>query len=92
MRGVPGNSASVCRPSCRNAIKPSFTVLLNLVDEVYSIQLSDTERARDLVLSKRRLSLRDAIHVAVMERNGIKRILSFDSGFDSVSGLTRIFE
>jgi predicted nucleic acid-binding protein len=76
----------------RDAIKPSFTVLLNLVDEVYSIQLSDTERARDLVLSKRKLSARDAIHVAVMERNSVKRILSFDSGFDSLSRLTRISE
>jgi len=76
----------------RDAIKSSFTLLLNLVDEVYSIQLSDTERARDLVLSKRKLSARDAIHVAVMERTGAKRILSFDSGFDSVSGLTRISE
>ena len=76
----------------RDAIKPSFTVLLNLVDEVYSIQLSDNERARDLVLSKRKLSARDAIHVAVMGRNGVKRILNFDSGFDSLSGLTRISE
>jgi len=67
-------------------------VLPNLVDEVCSIQLSDNERARDLVLSKRRLSARDAIHVAVMERNGVKRTLSFDSGFDSLSGLTRISE
>ena len=76
----------------RDAIKPSFTALIGLVDEVYSIQLSDAERARDLVLGKRKLSARDAIHVAVMERNGIKRILSFDSGFDTVSGLTRISE
>ena len=76
----------------RDAIKPSFAVLLDLVDEVYAIQLSDAERARDLVLGKRRLSARDAIHVAVMERNGIKRILSFDSGFDSISGLARISE
>ena len=76
----------------RDAIKPSFSTLLDLVDEVYSIQLSDAERARDLALGKRKLSARDAIHVAVMERNGIKRILSFDSGFDSVSGLTRIAE
>jgi len=67
-------------------------VLPNLVDEVYSIQLSDNEHARDLVLSKRKLSARDAIHVAVMERNSVKRILSFDSGFDSLSGLTRISE
>ena len=76
----------------RDAIKPSFTVLLDLVDEVYSIQLTDAERARDLVLGKRKLSARDAIHVAVMERHGIKRVLSFDSGFDGVPGLTRIAE
>ena len=76
----------------RDAIKPSFVTLLSLVDEVHSIQLSDVERAQDLVLGKRKLSARDAIHVAVMERNGIKRILSFDSGFDTVSGITRISE
>ena len=76
----------------RDAIKPSFTVLLDLVDEVFSIQLTDAERARDLVLGKRKLSARDAIHVAVMERNGIKRVLSFDYGFDGVPGLTRIAE
>ena len=76
----------------RDAIKPSFVTLLSVVDEVYSMQLSDAERAQDLVLGKRKLSARDAIHVAVMERSGIKRILSFDSGFDTVSGLTRIYE
>jgi uncharacterized protein len=76
----------------RDGIKPSFAVLLDLVDEVYPIQLSDAERARDLVLSKRKLSARDAIHVAVMERNGIKRILSFDAGFDGISGLVRVTE
>ena len=76
----------------RDAIKPSFQVLTDLVDEVYPLQLSDAERARDLVLGKRKLSARDAIHIAVMERNGIKRILSFDSGFDGISGLARITE
>ena len=54
--------------------------------------IPDTERARDLVLSKRKLSAGDAIHVALMERNGVKGILSFASGFDSLSGLTRISE
>jgi uncharacterized protein len=76
----------------RDAIKPSFAALLELVDEVYSVQLSDAERARDLVLGKQKLSARDALHVAVMERNGINRILSFDVGFDSISSLTRIAE
>jgi len=76
----------------RDAIKPSFAVLLDLVDDVYSIQLSDTERARGLVLGKRKLSAHDAIHLAMMERNEIKRILSFDSGFDGISGVVRIAE
>ena len=67
-------------------------MLLDLVDDVYSIQLSDTERARDLVLGKRKLSAHDAIHLAMMERNEIKRILSFDSGFDGISGVVRIAE
>jgi predicted nucleic acid-binding protein len=76
----------------RDAINPSFTLLLNLVDEVYGIELSDAERARDLVLGRRKLSARDAIHVAVMERKGVKRILSFDSGFDGIPGLNRVAE
>ncbi len=76
----------------RDAIKPAFAALLAVIDDVYPIQLSDTERARDLVLGKRKLSARDAIHIAVMERTGINRILSFDTGFDSVSGVTRITE
>lgn len=50
----------------------------------------DVERARELVLGRRGMSARDAIHVAVMEREGITRIMSFDAGFDDVPGLTRI--
>ena len=76
----------------REAIRPAFNALLAIVDTVYSIELSDVERARDLVLAKRKLSARDAIHVAVMEREAIKRIMSFDTDFDSVSGITRIYE
>jgi predicted nucleic acid-binding protein len=56
------------------------------------MQLSGAERARDLVLSKRKVSARNAIHVPEMERNGIKRILSFDCGFDGISGLVRVTE
>ena len=76
----------------REAIRPAFQTLLAIVDTVYSIELSDVERARDLVLAKRKLSARNAIHVAVMEREAIKRIMSFDTDFDSVSGITRIYE
>ena len=44
------------------------------------------------MLGKLKLSARDALHRAVMERNGIKLIMSFDVAFDNLPGLTRIFE
>ena len=76
----------------REAIGPAFDALLAVVEAVYSIELLDVERARDLVIGKRKLSARDAIHVAVMERHGVKRIMSFDARFDTISGITRIYE
>ena len=74
----------------RDAIKPAFDVLLGVVEEVYPIELADVERARTLLNSRRRLSARDALHLAVMERNGIGRILTFDSGFDRIPSIHRI--
>lgn len=74
----------------RDAIQPAFEALLGIVDEVYPIELPDADRAKDLVLGTRQVSARDALHLAVMERRGIARILSFDSGFDGVPGVVRI--
>jgi hypothetical protein len=37
-------------------------------------------------------SARDAIHIAIMERHGIQRIMSFDRDFDRWPGLTRIHQ
>ena len=45
--------------------------------------------ARTIVLGHPRLSARDAIHLAVMERNGVSTILSFDAGFDGFPGISR---
>lgn len=56
----------------------------------FTVELDDALRARDLVLRLPELSARDAIHVAVAERMGVTRILSFDRGFDSVEGLDRV--
>ncbi len=52
------------------------------------MEREDVERARRLVQTTR-LSARDAVHVAIMRRRGITRILSFDRGFDEVEGITR---
>jgi uncharacterized protein len=74
----------------RDAIQPALDALLGVVDEVFPIALADVERAKSIVLGKRRLSARDAIHIAVMQREDISRILTFDAGFDAVPGVTRL--
>ncbi len=74
----------------RDAIQPTFDALLGVADEVFPIELADAEAAKGVVLGVNRLSARDAIHVAVMRRRGIERILTFDAGYDGVPGVTRL--
>jgi predicted nucleic acid-binding protein len=74
----------------RDAIQPAFEALLGVADEVFSIELADVDRAKAIVLGNSRLSARDALHLAVMERHGVSRIMSFDSGFDGFPGITRV--
>jgi uncharacterized protein len=74
----------------REAIQPAFDVLLGVVDDVLAIDLADAQSAKDILLRYEVLSARDAIHVAVMQRNGIERIMSFDRGFDSHPGVERV--
>jgi predicted nucleic acid-binding protein len=75
----------------RHDIQPTFDALLNAVDEVLPVDRAVGERAKQIVLAYHRLSARDAVHLAVMERHGIERILSFDTGFDGFPGFTRLF-
>ncbi len=74
----------------RDAIQPAFDALLSVVDEVLPVDHKAVERAKQIVLEYRRLSARDAVHLAIMEKHRIERILSFDSGFDSFPGITRL--
>lgn len=74
----------------RDAIQPAFDVLLGVVDDVWGVDRRAVERAKAIVLEREQLSARDALHVALMERNGVTRIASFDSGFDSLPGLERL--
>ena len=76
--------------NCRDAIQPAFDALLGVADQVVAVDRAVIERAKQIVLKYRRLSARDAVHLSVMEHNGIKQILSFDSGFDSFPGITRL--
>jgi predicted nucleic acid-binding protein len=74
----------------REAIRPAFDALLGVVDEVFDIGRADVDRAKDLVLARPRLTARDALHAAVMARERVTRIFSFDAGFDELPGITRI--
>jgi len=74
----------------RDAIEPAFDTLRGIVDEVLAVQEADVFAAKDLVYTHRQLSARDALHVAVMRRNEIADVLSFDRGFDAMMGITRL--
>lgn len=74
----------------RDAIQPAFDALLGLVDEVLSVDQGAVERAKQIVLGYRQISARDAVHLSVMEQNGIHQILSFDTGLDVFPGITRL--
>jgi predicted nucleic acid-binding protein len=76
--------------NCRDAIQPAFDALLGIVDQVLPVDRAVAERAKEIVQGHRRLSARDAVHLAVMEHHGIERILTFDSGFDGFPGITRL--
>jgi len=61
-----------------------------IADEVLAVDRATAERAKEIVMGRRQMSARDAVHLAVMEQHGIKRILSFDSGFDGFPGIIRL--
>ncbi|MBA2577412.1 MAG: type II toxin-antitoxin system VapC family toxin [Euzebyaceae bacterium] len=73
-----------------DAIQSAFDALLGVVDEVLPVHLVDIGRAKEIVMGASRLSARAALHVAIMEANGIRRILTFDAGFDAQPGLERL--
>jgi predicted nucleic acid-binding protein len=74
----------------RDAIEPAFAAILAVVDDVLPIERVEVERARRFLETTSRLSARDAVHLAVMERHGIDRVMSFDLGFDGIPGIVRI--
>jgi predicted nucleic acid-binding protein len=78
---------SIARP---DAIQPAFNALLGVVDQVFSVDQGAVERAKQIVFGHKAFSARDAVHLAIMQIHDIKRILSFDRGFDSFPGITRL--
>lgn len=71
-------------------IESSFEVLRDVVEDVLAVEEADVFAAKDLIHAHRGLTARDALHIAVMRRRQITEILSFDSGFDEIGGITRL--
>ncbi|MFQ5744973.1 MAG: type II toxin-antitoxin system VapC family toxin [Acidobacteriota bacterium] len=74
----------------RGAIDDCFALLDSLVHQVYPITKADAERARHIAHGQHRLSGRDCLHIAVMERYGLTHILTCDTDFDLWAGVTRL--
>lgn len=49
---------------------------------------SDVDNARELLATHGRLSSRDALHIAVMQRFQIREIATWDKGFVGIEGIT----
>lgn len=59
--------------------------------DVLPVTLADMQRAFDLVARYgTRIRSRDAVHAATMLNNGLTRIISTDTHFDHIEGITRI--
>jgi uncharacterized protein len=66
-----------------------YDLFVQLCPEVLPITLADTDRARQLLLSTKGISARDALHAAVMLNHSLSLIATHDGGFDSVEGVQR---
>ena len=73
-----------------DAIDAAFESLDAITDEVLAFAMPEIRAARALIDSTGGLSARDALHVAIMQKAGVNRILSFDDGFDACTGIDRL--
>lgn len=73
-----------------DALPVALQVARDLVDAVFPIGEGQVMRAAEIVRSPLGLSARDALHIAVMEEHGIRRILTFDSAFERWPGIERM--
>ncbi len=75
----------------REAIGPAFQAILEIADDVFPVEKADVLRAGEIVQNPSLFSARAAVHIAVMEHQGIRSILSFDADFDHWPGLSRLY-
>jgi predicted nucleic acid-binding protein len=67
-----------------------YDLFVRLCHSVLPVTLADTDRARLLLASGAGVSVRDAIHAAVMLNNNVQEIATFDAGFDRLPDIRRL--
>ena len=67
-----------------------YDLFVEICPVVLPVTLADTDRARWLLPESTGLSVRDAMHAAVMLNNEVTEIASFDEGFDRIAGIKRV--
>lgn len=67
-----------------------YDLFAQLCSKVLPVTLADTDRARAMLPALDDVSVRDAIHAAVMLTNGVTKIATFDQGFDRIPGIRRL--
>ena len=61
-----------------------------MADRVEPVHVADVECAAGLADAHQQLSSRDLLHAAVMQRLGLRHIISADAGFDPLPGIERL--
>ena len=67
-----------------------YDLFVALCPVILPVTLADTDRARDLIGAGAGVSVRDAVHAAVMLNNDVSEIATFDTGFDAIDGIRRM--
>ncbi|MEX2236808.1 MAG: type II toxin-antitoxin system VapC family toxin [Dehalococcoidia bacterium] len=73
----------------RRALQDFLTLMSGRIESVYQADVVTAARLADRYAPARPQS-RDLFHVAVMQRLGVREIVSTDTGFDSIPDVTRI--
>ena len=79
-----------CSMHRADAIRAVFDALHGVVDDVCAVKLAGVERAEVFMLAVPSFSARRAVHVAIMQRRGVRRVISLDAGFDAFPWVKRI--
>ena len=67
-----------------------FDTFIATIPRIYPVLPADLRTSRSMLAAHLDVEPRDAIHVAVMRRTGVRAIVSYDEHFDGIPGIDRL--